>query len=207
MFDVSHSPFSPIPGTQRAPHGLFIDRWGTLLCPEPGDPPLGFAPELLTPRAVETLFRAQQAGWLLYLIGNEEAVAFGRQSEQSWRNFEADLLAHLASLGVSVQRSYACLDHPDGRGQHAMPSVFQLPNTGVFYHAQQYDGVRLEDCWVIGDSSLELAAGDRVGCRLAALGEQRGLADDELFVDPLFYSPSLVAALEQVLEADACSRI
>ena len=70
------SNLSPLEGTEGPRRALFVKRWGTLLAPtSPGA--LRFSPELLVPGAVEALFRASQAGWWIYLLGNEDGVAHG----------------------------------------------------------------------------------------------------------------------------------
>jgi histidinol phosphatase-like enzyme len=193
---------APLPGTERSPHGLFVDRWGTLLARPPQGWCKEFQPDLLTSGAVNALFRAVQAGWQIYLIGNEEQVARGRQAHDSWHAFERALLGHLASLGVPVRRSYACLDHPQGKGPHKKDSVFLLPNTGALYHAAQFDDLELAESWVIGDSTLELSAAWRAGCHTAAVRTGEALADGVIDVEPELWADDLERALIEILAAE-----
>src|SRR5215212_8190514 len=98
----------PLPGTEAPLRGLFIDRWGTLIdCTSPCLSESS-VPWTFVPHAVDALFRAQQAGWLIYLIGNETAVAEGRIGESFWLEQERELITRLASQGVHVTRNYAC---------------------------------------------------------------------------------------------------
>lgn len=177
-------PFRPIPGTEAPNRGLFIDRWGTLI--DAAQEHLGAKDRdfAFFPRALDAVFRAHRAGWRIYLIGNERGVAEGRVPEAHWLEHEAELLRRMTAHGVSVARNYACLDHPQGQGARRKPSVFLFPDTGVFYHAMQMDGVQLEHCWVIGDGTLELSAGERAGLRTAGLRCGRGMSDRELHVEP-----------------------
>jgi D-glycero-D-manno-heptose 1,7-bisphosphate phosphatase len=192
----------PIPGTEPSPRALFIDRWGTLLrLPEDGGLP-PFDADLFLPGALEALFRAGQAGWRLYLIGNEDAVAYGRATDLDWTAFQTALAAHLRGHGVSIDRLYACLDHPQGKGQHRRDSVFCLPETGVFFHAAQNDGVVLRQSWVIGDSSLELTAGSRAGCRVLAVRTGLALRDGELDIEPELHAASLSSAIALFLKSE-----
>ncbi|MBK8179199.1 MAG: HAD-IIIA family hydrolase [Planctomycetes bacterium] len=191
----------PLEGTEAPPRGLFVDRWGTLIdgaegCLEPDRQTWNFVP-----RAVDALFRAQQAGWNLYLVGNESGVAHGRVATERWLDVEREILTRLGSQGVRVQRNYACLDHPLGKGAHRRPSVFLLPDTGVFYHALQSDGIRLEESWVVGDGSLELAAGERAGLRTAGVRTGASLSDGELHVDPVFVARDLAEFVGMLLGA------
>jgi len=203
MTPTPESPFAPLPGTEPTVRGLFVDRWGTLLELPPKGFTARFDPEKILPGAVDALFRAQQAGWTVYLIGNESAVADGRWADASWERFEKALLEHLVRLGVDVARNYACLDHPEGQGRHCKPSVFLLPNTGLMYHAAQVDSVNLRESWVIGDSSLELAAGGRAGC--GTIGVRTGLAcrDGRMQVEPDLAVADLPEALELLVQAAA----
>lgn len=189
----------PLIGTEAPVRGMFIDRWGTLIasdasCLGPKSVPWGFLP-----RCVDAMFRAQQAGWLIYLIGNETAVAEGRVEESVWLEQEREILARLSAEGVKIARNYACLVHPAGKGVHRRPSVFLLPDTGVFYHAQQMDGLVLEKSWVVGDGTLELSAGERAGMRTAGVRTGRALADGELIVDPQIIAEDLAEFIGALL--------
>lgn len=195
-----------LPGTSHPTRGLFIDRWGTLLdLPEDGLVPR-FEDATFTAGAVEALFRAGQEGWRLYLLGNEESVFMGRQPIEQWKAFERDLLEHLRSHGVSIQRNYACTDHPEGVAPHTKDSVFCLPNTGCLYHAAQVDGIALDRSWVVGDSSLELVSGWRAGCRIAGVKTGQALEDGSFPVDPEIMGDTLAMVVEELTCEEFASR-
>ena len=192
-------PFAPLPGTTPRPRGLFVDRWGTLL----EMPERGYAIEpgevRFFPGVLSALFRATRAGWKIYLLGNEDAVAHGKLALDAWRAVEAHILGTLAAGGVGVTRHYACIDHPEGIEGRRNDSVYLLPNTGAFYHAAHEDGVELGKSWVIGDSTLELVAGWRSGVRVAGVRTGLALSDRTFGVDPEMWSTSLTEALDSLL--------
>ena len=177
-------PLAPLAGTTRPPRGLFVDLWGTLLVA----PAEGFVRRAedvaFVPGALDALFRATRAGWRLYLLGNQEAVAFGRQGREAWDAIEAAYARGLAGAGVTIARSYVCLSHPEGVSGQRSESVYLLPNTGAFYHAAHTDGIELRKSWVVGDSTLEIVAGWRAGCRQAAVRSGLGLSDATFAVEP-----------------------
>jgi D-glycero-D-manno-heptose 1,7-bisphosphate phosphatase len=199
MLHEFRPPFAPLPGTIPHPRGLFIDRWGTLL----EAPPRGHAREpdevRFFPGVLSALFRATRAGWRIYLLGNEDAVAQGELSLEAWQAVEAKILGTLAAGGVVVSRQYACIDHPSGVAGRQGDSVYLLPNTGAFYHASHEDGVELGKSWVIGDSTLELVAGWRAGVRVAAVRTGLALGDRTFGVDPEMWAANLAEALEALL--------
>jgi len=196
------SSFSPLPGTQPRPRGLFVDLWGSLLEPPADGFCKTFAEVEFTPGAVDALFRASRDGWKIYLIGNEDSVAHGKLPEPTWREIEGEIEDHLAAHGVRLTRNYTCIDDPqDGIEGRQADSVYRLPNTGAFYHAYHNDGVTLGLSWVLGDSTVELAAGWRAGCRTAALESGVGLSDGTFHVEPAMTGPNLAEALGAILRS------
>ncbi len=197
-----HDPFRPegFLGSPAPVRGLFVDRWGTLLVPPAEGEPSGLQDLRFLPKAVDALFRAQRAGWRIYLVGNEDAVAFGRLPHEEWLRMESALIAGLADQGVDVTRSYACIDHPRGIASRRSDSVFRLPNTGAFYHAKHHDGTWLEGSWMVGDSTLEHAAAWRAGLKRAGVMTGEALADGGFDVDGYdLIAPDLDAAVGALL--------
>lgn len=197
----------PLPGTIRAPRALFVGRWGALL--ERQDAPCkAFADARLAAKAGELLFRATQAGWRLYLVGNEPDVARGRVSDTAWEAFQADLHGHLAGLGIRVTRDYACLDHPQsGKGKHKRESVYRFPNTGALYHALQEDGTDLRASWMISDDVLELAGASRAGVRTLSLGCAIRVVEGAIEVECEQHAATFAEALSVILAGDALRRV
>jgi len=189
--------------TREKPRGLFIDRWGTLCALPTG----GFAkkPEDVEflPGTLDALFRTGRLGWNIYLIGNEDAVAFGAQTEAAWKKVDDHIQARLREHGVPLTRSYACLEHPEGSGPHGQQSVFRLPETGVFFHAMHNDGLQLEKCWVIGDSTVELAAAWRANLHSVGVRTGLGLSDETFLVEPGLVTTDLTSALAALNRAGA----
>lgn len=185
----------------RRTRGLFLDRWGTLLV----TPARGYAERpdelVFVDGALDALFRAQQAGFSVYLFGNEDAVAQGLLSDEAWKEVQGALHQRLAAHGLDLKRDYSCVDHPQGRGAHQQDSVYLLPNTGAFHHAVHFDNLALEHSWVIGDSTVELAAGWRAGAHVAAVKTGRGLADRTFEVDPPVVGRDLTAVLNELVRA------
>ena len=181
-FQPSQRPAQPSWGPP--PRGVFVDILGTLVRPTEtgGFPHIDEAQ--FYDGALDGLFRVTQASWNLYLVGNIDSVAFGRQTVEDWTAFQAGFRSHLKGLGIRVRRDYTCLDNPEGVEGQNRDSVYFLPGTGAMHHAAQADGVSLALSWVIGDSSTELVAGWRAGCRLAGVRTGNGLKDGHFHVEP-----------------------
>lgn len=193
--------FSPLPGTQAARCGLFLDVWGTL-CEFP-DRGYAASPDDVRffPGALDALFGVTRSGFVPYLLGNEDGVAFGHVDDLTWKTIETRLLDGLSEAGIELGRSYLCLDHPEGKKPHRGESVYMLPGTGAFFQASHMDGIDLERSWVVGDSTLELVAGWRAGLRCAAVRTGRALADRTFQVELDLDAPDLLAVLSHLRQA------
>lgn len=196
---------APLPGTGVPRRGLFVSRRGALFAPLDANELPEFDASIFATGALDRLFRVQHRQWNLYLIGNEPAVAHGHASDESWSEFERALLAHLAGLGIRIARNYTCVDHPHGKGRHKRDSVFLFPNTGVFYHAAQNDGIELAESWLVSDEVDELAAGWRAGCRIASVRAPES-GPNTLQVEPRLSCADLASALAHVLADDEYAR-
>jgi histidinol phosphatase-like enzyme len=206
MLPRSDSPIAPLPFCDRRPRALFIDVWGTLV----EIPPRGWCESpseiRFTHGAPEALFRAQRAGWYLYLIGNADTLARGLQDEPTWRTVHAAVHEELACFGVQARRDYTCTVHPRGKGKNKRDSVYRLPNTGPFQHAAHHDRIAVEESWVIGDSTLELVSGWRAGCHLAAVRTGLALADKSFSVEPGYAAENLAEAVTAIVGASESLR-
>lgn len=180
------------------PRGVFVDLLGTLVrLDESGNVP-EFSADIFYDGVLDALFQVTQAGWHLYLVGNIEPVAQGRQSEAEWRAFSDAMKAFMKSQGIKLRRDYTCIDDPEGAPGRNKDSVYFLPGTGAMHHAAQADGVSLQLSWVVGDSSLELVAGWRAGCRLAGVRTGQALKDGHFHVDPEFTAADANTAIRAI---------
>lgn len=180
------------------PRGVFVDVLGTLVQPaENGHFPT-IEDATFYEGTLDALFRVTQAGWNLYLVGNISSVAFGEQSVEDWKEFQTGLHGLLKSQGIRVTRDYTCVDHPEGVKGRDRDSVYLLPGTGAMHHAAQEDGVSLPLCWVVGDSTVELVAGWRAGCRVAAVQTGEALRDRTFHVDPELETATAGGALRVI---------
>ncbi len=197
---------TPIPGTGPQARGLFVSRSSGLLDKAAGGRALRFDPAQFSAGSLAALFSAGQAGWKIYLIGNEESVARGRTSAAAWERFESALMGHLKSHGIPIVRHYACLDHPQGTGSHKRDSVFLFPNTGALYHAAQEDGILLSESWLVSGDALELAAGWRAGCRTASLDLSPKLRAGRIEVETSTRTQRLSVVLREIVASSDLAR-
>ena len=190
--------FASLPGTHAQARGLFLDVWGTLAeLPKEGFPQTPDDVQFY-PGVLDALFGLTRSGYIPYLIGNERGVSHGHVSPKVWASIEERLHREIAEAGVCLGRSYVCLDDPEGVAPHNAESVFFLPGTGAFFHAAHTDEIDLSRSWVIGDSTLELAAGWRAELRCGAVRTGLALSDRTFEVELDLDAPDLHSLLGEL---------
>ncbi|MGH9558774.1 MAG: HAD-IIIA family hydrolase [Bryobacteraceae bacterium] len=145
---------------QVAPRGrpriVFLDRDGTIL--ESVDFLKNFEQVKLTPGASENLRRLQDAGFLLVVVTNQQGIGLGYFDYRDFVAVNSAMFRQLASHGARISRIYYC-PH-----SFADDCDCRKPGTRLIERALAYFGANAADCFLIGDSSEDIAAAERAGC-------------------------------------------
>jgi D-glycero-D-manno-heptose 1,7-bisphosphate phosphatase len=154
-------------GTEGA-RAVFLDRDGVLIedTGYPDDPDR----ITLLPRVGKGLRALREAGWRLVVVSNQSGVARGRFSLQRLAQVHDHLIALLAHEGVRLDALYYCPHHPGaGRPPFDVACDHRKPAPGMLRSAAERLGLRLEQCWMVGDKESDVEAGRGAGCRTIRL--------------------------------------
>ena len=143
---------------------IFLDRDDTLI----EDPGYISSPEqvkLLTgvPRA---LIELKALGYKLVVITNQSAVARGIVTEKVLGEIHKRLERLLAEKNAFFDRIYYCPYHPEGAvKKYRQESELRKPNPGMLLKAAEEMDLDLDQSWCVGNSSSDIEAGLRAGCK------------------------------------------
>jgi len=143
---------------------IFLDRDDTLI----EDPGYISSPEqvnLLTgvPRA---LIELKALGYKLVVVTNQSAVARGIVTEKGLGEIHKRLEKLLAEKNAYLDRIYYCPYHPDGAvKKYRQESELRKPNPGMLLKAAEEMDLDLDQSWCVGNSSTDIGAGLRAGCK------------------------------------------
>lgn len=155
---------------------VFLDRDGTMI---------RNIPFLHSPSRVELLpdvgagLRAlQDRGFLLVVITNQQGLGLGYFGYDEFVGVNSQMLKLLAEYGVQISRFYFC--------PHSLADgcPCRKPGTKLIEDALAYFGSRAAECFLIGDSSSDIACAERSGCQAVFLGEN--LQSDACFTAASF---------------------
>lgn len=143
---------------------IFLDCDGTLI----EDPGYINDPDQvkLLDGVPEALIEFGAMGYKLIVVSNQSAVARGIVTEKILGEIHNRLKQLLAEKGASLDRIYYCPYHPDGViARYRKESNLRKPNPGMLLTAADEVDIDLARSWVIGDSSRDIEAGLRAGCK------------------------------------------
>ncbi len=156
-----------------ANRAVFLDRDRTLI-EDPGYLSDPNAVKLL-PGVELALKSLAGAGYKLIVVTNQSGVARGLLTEESLEKIHAELCRQLATRGAHLDSIYYCPYHSEGTVEkYAIDSDLRKPRPGMLIKASRELDIDLSASWMVGDSSRDVGAGQRAGCRTIRL---RGQAD------------------------------
>ena len=177
--------------TQKSERAVFLDRDGVLndVLMQGGRPrsPRSLKEFRIVPSALPALAKLQEAGYLLIVVTNQPEVVRGLQSRETVERMHAVL-----ADALPVDEIRTCFHD----NQHDCGC--RKPKPGMLLNAAAAWGLRLSDCFIIGDRGKDIEAGRNAGCRTVLLTRDYN-ADSP--GDPDFAVSTLEQAVEAILQA------
>jgi D-glycero-D-manno-heptose 1,7-bisphosphate phosphatase len=147
---------------------IFLDRDNTII----EDPGYINNPDQvkLLDGAPEALNSLKALGYKLVVVSNQSGVARGIVTEETLGQIHKRLEQLLAEKGVSLDRIYYCPFHIDGViPRYRKDSDWRKPNPGMLLAAGKDLDIDLRESWMVGDTTGDIEAGARAGCRTIML--------------------------------------
>jgi len=152
---------------------VFLDRDNTLI----DDPGYLADPDALRmlPGVELALKSLSQAGYLLLVVTNQSGVARGLLTEEALQKVHERMLELLERKGAHIDEIYYCPYHAEGTvPEYAIESDLRKPEPGMLLQAGDDLDLDFSACWMVGDSSRDIEAGQRAGCRTIRIRPPHG---------------------------------
>lgn len=145
-------------------NAIFLDRDNTLI----EDPGYINHPDQvrLVDGVAQALKELKAMGYRLVVVSNQSGVARGTLTEDVLVEIHDRLKQLLAEKGAFLDQIYYCPCHPDGVvPKYRKESHWRKPNPGMLLAAAEEMDIDLTRSWLIGNSSRDIEAGTRAGCK------------------------------------------
>jgi len=156
---------------------------------------------VLLPGVAEAIRRLNHAQMPVIVVTNQGGVAFGHLSAAELTEIHDKMERELAREGARVDAIYACPYHPRGTVAGLdRESRCRKPQPGMLEQASHAHGIDLLRSYMVGDMTVDIAAGREAGC--TTLLVQTGIAgsDDKMDVTPDATVADLPAAVDWILD-------
>lgn len=147
---------------------IFLDRDGTL------NRHIGFLRDIgdfeLIPGAAEAIRKINASGYLAIVITNQPVIARGELTEDQLHEIHKKMATELGKEGAYIDALYYCPHHPDKGFPGEVPELkieceCRKPRPGMLQKAARDFNIDLSASWMIGDSDIDVRAGEAAGCR------------------------------------------
>lgn len=140
--------------------GIFLDRDGVIIRKAPdGEYITDSSGVEFLPGALEAIAKLRYRGFKVIVVTNQRGVATGKIRLANLDGIHSRLESAVASFGTNISAIYFC-PHDTSDGCEC-----RKPKPGMLLRAAAEHRLRLADCWMVGDSESDIAAGKSVGCR------------------------------------------
>lgn len=161
---------------------LFLDRDGTLIVAKAylGDP----AGVELLPGTAQSLRRARELGYGLFLFTNQSGIGRGYYSREDALRVNARMEELLALSSPVFDGVCMAPEAPD------QPAVYRKPSPRFILETIAERGLDPARCWMVGDSAADIGAALAAGIRIAVVrtgeADPRTLAETAARGIPVF---------------------
>ncbi len=156
---------------------VFLDRDGVIneiaYFPELGllDSPLNVDQFKLLPRVAEAIMVFNHLNLKVIVVSNQPAIAKGKMTIDAFEEIRLKMKRELEKRGAHLDGEYYCFHHPSAKvAKYRASCDCRKPMPGLFLRAGKDFALDLKNCFVVGDSLVDVKAGRAVGCQTFLIG-------------------------------------
>ena len=181
---------APDPNQNKVPVNLdmnravFLDRDGVINAlvyrSDEGtwDSPYALSEFRLLPRVASAIKLINQSGFLVIVASNQPGIAKAKCTLSFIEEIDKRLNRRLKRFGAHLDAINYCLHHPDGViVPYAQICDCRKPKPGLLVKAAEEYNIALNRSYMIGDSLVDVQAGQSAGCRTILVGAKNEIGD------------------------------
>jgi len=153
------------------------------------------------PHAIAAIKEIKKRGFAAVVVTNQGSIAKGICTEFQVQEIHRQIDHFLRSNGAVIDAFYYNPYHEKGiLPQYAIQHPWRKPEPGMLLHAAEELDLELETSYMVGDSSRDIIAGAKAGCRtilvLTGHGVKAVAELSEEGISPDYIAPTIWDALE-----------
>jgi D-glycero-D-manno-heptose 1,7-bisphosphate phosphatase len=144
--------------------GIFLDRDGVIIRKAPEREYITQSTEVeFLPDSLQAIACLHRFGFKVIIVTNQRGVATGKIPIANLEEIHRNIRLAIADSGGFVSGIYCCT--------HDIPEscLCRKPSPGMLLRAAKEFSLNLVDCWMVGDTAVDIEAGKRAGCKTALI--------------------------------------
>lgn len=126
----------------------------------------------LEEKAAEAIQMINQSGYLAIVVTNQPVVARGLCEVEDVERIHMKMETLLGREGAYLDAVYFCPHHPDKgypeeNPAYKIPCHCRKPDIGMLEECAEQFNLNLSDCWMVGDTTVDLQTGRNAGTHTA----------------------------------------
>jgi histidinol-phosphate phosphatase family protein len=119
----------------------------------------------LIPRAIEGLKVLARLPLDVIVVSNQSGIALGLFTQEHMSSFNEGIRYRVEAFGARIDAFYFCPHlEPRQRTPEMVPCECSKPSPGMLIEASKDFKIELQESFIIGDKTSDIAAGQTVGC-------------------------------------------
>ena len=172
--------------------GIFLDRDGVIIRKAPeGEYITQWAEVEFLSGSIEAIACLHRFGLKVIIVTNQRGVATGKIPVSSLEEIHNKMRAVITDRGGVVSAIYCCTH------DISESCLCRKPKPGMLLRAAKEFSLNLADCWMVGDTTVDIEAGKRAGCKTALITQAAELTN--LTEEPDVRAESLEIFAQQIL--------
>jgi D-glycero-D-manno-heptose 1,7-bisphosphate phosphatase len=174
---------------------IFLDRDGVIIRKAPdGEYVADWSEAEFLPGSLDAIAAIHRFGYKVIIVTNQRGIATGKIHLSKVNEIHTRISEIVAKSGGYITAIYYCPHDTSER------CACRKPSPGMLLQAAAEHEVRLSDCWMVGDSLTDIAAGKGVGCKTALITQSEGFR--QWAEQPDIWADSLGSAAELILAGE-----
>lgn len=154
----------------------------------------------LIPGSAMAIGRLNRASILVAVVTNQGGIGLGHLTEETLTAIHERLACLLAEESAHVDAIYYCPHMAGARlTEYRVDCPCRKPGTGMLDRARDELGIDLQKSVLVGDSTTDILAGIRAGCRTILVKTGFAGEDGKVVAEPDDVAQDLSAAVELIL--------
>jgi mannose-1-phosphate guanylyltransferase / phosphomannomutase len=153
--------------------------------------------------AADAVKKINETDFMAIVVSNQPMIAKGFMTEADEEEMNKKLEAELGRKGAKVDAIYYCPHHPEKgfKGERLELKTecdCRKPEPGFLLQAKEDFNINLDESYIIGDQTADIAAGKKVGCKTVLVETGYAGKDGKYSARPDFTAGNLLKAVNMV---------